>query len=256
MRYTALWVTFGLLLFSLGACKNKRLPAAEPARAPQQNLTEDPAFADSMSGKVNAFALDWKTLNAKVKVEVAGNQLTASLRMQRDSIIWMSLSAALGIEVARIMITPDSLFYLNRLNGEKRREANGQAALLAGFPLQLELVQSMLLGTIPSGPWNQKARVNTDTATALLLSAPKYQCVAEIDTQNYTLTKMVLTALAGAREMKINFGGYASASGRPFSFDRQYRIYHNTGGVEADVHFTRAVFNEPLAGFPFDSGSR
>lgn len=39
-----------------------------------------------------------------------------NLRIKRDSIIWISLSSIFGIEVARIMLTPDSLKFIDRLN--------------------------------------------------------------------------------------------------------------------------------------------
>ncbi|MDP3445632.1 MAG: DUF4292 domain-containing protein, partial [Ignavibacteria bacterium] len=38
------------------------------------------------------------------------------LRIQKDSVIWVSMSPALGIEVARLMITQDSIKFINRID--------------------------------------------------------------------------------------------------------------------------------------------
>ena len=34
---------------------------------------------------------------------------TLNVRMARDSVIWMSISPALGVEAARVLLTPDSV---------------------------------------------------------------------------------------------------------------------------------------------------
>jgi hypothetical protein len=61
---------------------------------------------------------DW--LSAKLKIGYTKDKTTTDfkgqLRMRKDSVIWVSFSPALGIEVARLMITQDSIKYLNRLD--------------------------------------------------------------------------------------------------------------------------------------------
>jgi len=43
------------------------------------------------------------------------NELKINLRIQKDSLIWVSVSAGIGIEAARIILTRDSVLFLNRL---------------------------------------------------------------------------------------------------------------------------------------------
>src|SRR5690606_28598736 len=50
------------------------------------------------------------TLNNKERYDV-----TASIRLIRDEAIWISMTALLGMEVARVLITPDSIKVINRL---------------------------------------------------------------------------------------------------------------------------------------------
>lgn len=65
--------------------------------------------------------LDYKTLYSKkveLSVDINGkeNNLKGVLRIRRDSFIWMSVTAPLGIEVARIYLTPDSVKFLDSYN--------------------------------------------------------------------------------------------------------------------------------------------
>src|SRR5690606_29317761 len=41
---------------------------------------------------------------------------SAKVRISRDSIIWISVSPALGIEALRVMATPDSVFMMNKID--------------------------------------------------------------------------------------------------------------------------------------------
>ena len=63
----------------------------------------------------------YKTLQLKFSSDYeqdpgGAHSFSGTIRIQRDSIIWISLSAVMGIEAARIQLTPDSLFFVNRLN--------------------------------------------------------------------------------------------------------------------------------------------
>ena len=61
---------------------------------------------------------DWTSLNSKIKVNKEGQEVTinAHIRIKRDSVIWISIKAPLGIEIFRTMITSDSIYYMNRMN--------------------------------------------------------------------------------------------------------------------------------------------
>ena len=64
----------------------------------------------------NRFEFD--NLDTKFNVRLEGNNigLKGQLKMKNDSVIWISLSLKLGIEVARVMITEDSVKLINRTN--------------------------------------------------------------------------------------------------------------------------------------------
>ena len=55
-------------------------------------------------------------LTQKLKSRKRDKTVNANIRVKKDSIIWISLRAPLGIEVLRTMITPDSIFFMNRMD--------------------------------------------------------------------------------------------------------------------------------------------
>ena len=52
-------------------------------------------------------------INGKERYDV-----TANVRIVHDEAIWISVTALMGIEVARVLITPDSVKIINRLQAE------------------------------------------------------------------------------------------------------------------------------------------
>ncbi|MFH1319052.1 MAG: DUF4292 domain-containing protein [Bacteroidota bacterium] len=64
--------------------------------------------------------LNYEWLSAKFSASAIINDkkhsFVARLRIRKDSAIWVSASLALGIEIARVCITKDSLKFINRLN--------------------------------------------------------------------------------------------------------------------------------------------
>jgi len=106
-----------IFLFTIFSCKTRQKtsqPVVKEWKKPEdksapdlQQLIFDNAF------KVTSF-----TAKASVNSVVgeAANDFNINLRIQTDSVIWISISPMLGIEVARIKLTNDSVMFLDRLN--------------------------------------------------------------------------------------------------------------------------------------------
>src|SRR5690554_986515 len=64
----------------------------------------------------------YTTFNGKAKTKLEINDktfnATLNLRIKHQEAIWISVTAFLGIEVARVLITPDRIKIMNRLQGE------------------------------------------------------------------------------------------------------------------------------------------
>lgn len=102
-----------LLVFS---CKIKKETAV--ATAVKEIDTKSPSY---LLEKMYQNESRFETISAKFSADLntAGNNTSfkTTLRIRKDSAIWMSVSPALGIEVARVLITKDSVFFMNRING-------------------------------------------------------------------------------------------------------------------------------------------
>lgn len=89
----------------------------------------------------------WLTANMSIDAEGNGltyNDLNGQLRMRRDSLVWLNVTAMLGVEVLRAKITTDSIWVINRWDKTYLAEPLDSISALLGMPVSLPVVQSLL----------------------------------------------------------------------------------------------------------------
>lgn len=95
----------------------------------------------------NEFKPEWfsaKT-NATINFDGKENSVAVSLRMRRDSVLWLSFSA-IGIEMARIMITQDSIKVLDRINSKYLISDYKYFEKIFSTEISYEDIQAIILG--------------------------------------------------------------------------------------------------------------
>jgi len=126
-----------------------------------------PMSFDSLFHEMQVHEARFNSLNAKVAISYKkkgseGATFRAQIRVQKDSLIWVSIMPAMGIEAARAELTPDSLKLLNRM---KKNYILGDYQLLDSLlhtTVSYSVMQSLLLGNDPSGYHILSSNAGTD----------------------------------------------------------------------------------------------
>ena len=122
---------------------------------------------------------EWMTANLSIQAEGNGmtfDDLSGQLRMRKDSLIWLNVTATMGVEALRAKVSNDSIWILNRLEKTYLAEPLDTVSAQLGIPLSLPLVQTLLLDnneglppvenqtvqlkTFIMGEWSAKIRYN------------------------------------------------------------------------------------------------
>ena len=87
----------------------------------ENNVLNDISLSEKeLIKKINSHNIspEWTSISSKIKINKEDQETTinAQIRIKKDSAIWISVKAALGIEIFRTMITPDKIYYINRIN--------------------------------------------------------------------------------------------------------------------------------------------
>ena len=93
-------------------------------------------------------SFEWLTANMAIQAEGNGmvyNDLSGQLRMRKDSLVWLSVTATMGVEVLRAKVSNDSIWIVNRMEKTYLAEPLDTVSAQLGMPLSLPLVQTLLL---------------------------------------------------------------------------------------------------------------
>ena len=93
-------------------------------------------------------AFEWMTSRLDIQAEnnsMSFDNLSGQMRMRKDSLIWLSVTAAVGVEVLRAKINSDSVWVINRLEKTYLAEPLESVSNRLGMQLSLPLIQTLLL---------------------------------------------------------------------------------------------------------------
>ena len=91
---------------------------------------------------------EWMTANLDIQAEgngMAFDNLAGQIRMRKDSLIWLTVTATMGVEVLRAKVSNDSVWFINRMEKTYLAEPLDSVSAQLGIPLGLPWVQTMLL---------------------------------------------------------------------------------------------------------------
>ena len=93
---------------------------------------------------------DWGAMRLQVEADVNGERsgFKVNARMRRDSALWLSITPALGVEAARLLLTPDSVLFYSKVPGNRFAYRGDFDAIdsLLGTEITFDMVQRILLG--------------------------------------------------------------------------------------------------------------
>ena len=141
-----------ILLVLAYSCRAKKPITNLPNNASTSFVEMGISNPDSLSRAMQMADAPIHWFGAKVSVnsEINNqtNSFTANIRIKKDSAIWISISPALGIEVARALITPDSLKFINRINGTFFKGDYKFLNELLQIEVNFKMIQAILLGNV------------------------------------------------------------------------------------------------------------
>jgi hypothetical protein len=148
-HYLKMIIALAVLVAGLQGCKTRH--KAIPPVVKDEKKPEDKTAPD-LQQLIAGHSFRARTLSAKanVKTNIGGeqNSFNINLRLYTDSTIWISISPLLGIEVARIFITRDTVKFIDRINN--RYSVSGYQFLndLLNVSIDFDIIQGVLTGNL------------------------------------------------------------------------------------------------------------
>ena len=146
----------GILSIFLYSCNTRRQVIKQPLKE---------HGADYIFEQLKKNELRFKTLSGKFSAEADinndNNSFSGNIFIIKDSIIWVSIQK-LGLEVARLLLTPDTAKFMNRINKTYFISDFNFVNQLFKTDFDFDIVQSILIGNDLSYYDNNKFRASIE----------------------------------------------------------------------------------------------
>jgi hypothetical protein len=210
----------------------------------------------------SAFKCDWFTgkLTATVDFQKKVTTFTANIRMKRDSVIWVSISA-LGIEVVRVLITRDSLKLMDKLGAKYKVTDYEYLDGILQLSTSFELVQDLVLGNYFDYVEIEKlssSRIIKYNYVLEALSKRKTrtgltgELVTEelwMDPFSYKINKMFVNDSKSKRELSILYNDFRRLDRQMFPYRTEF-VRNTKDPIKVNLEYIKVTVNKPQ-NFPF-----
>ncbi|WP_207495679.1 DUF4292 domain-containing protein [Aridibaculum aurantiacum] len=253
---------FSLLVACRPAKKVQRIQTAISKVDTTQTVIVKDVAVDSLQEakavfkKVLTNNIDFTTFNAKVRVEYdgkeGGDEATAFIRVRKDSIMWLSLRGALGIEGFRVLITQDSVKVMNLLKKTVQLRSISYLQEMTQLPFDFQTLQDLVVGNpvfIDSNIVSYK--VDANNQLNVLMKGRFFKHLLTLDNKNLKVlhSKLDDIDVTRNRTCDITFSNYETSAGVPFSTKRRITVAEQSK-LDINLDFKQYTFNQPTT-FPF-----
>lgn len=205
-----------------------------------------PSFILSLHGRTTRF----ETFSGKAKMEYESGgksqEFTASFRIRRDSVIWISVVAMGGlVPVARLLITPDSFLLVNYLTREASRMPIEEATRLLPLPAQFSQLQALLLGDVlePTADITSTGKAEGQAIYYVATRTPSAAYMAYYNATDSTLTGEEMVTTDRAVATNILYKAYSATAARRFATEREIQVDVDSAGTTLR-HMLRMDFTD------------
>ena len=213
---------------------------------------------ENLMDVVHRHHIDFKTFSAKIRLQYEDNKgkqpdVNAFVRMQKDSLIWISINATfLNIEAFRVLVSKDSLWILNKLDKTVEYHSLDYLEQIAKIPLDLKTLQDIIIGN-PIYVGNKVvAYKRTENRVLISTVGEEFKNLLTLSsTNNYLVERSKLDDInvAANRTGDLTYYEYENKSGMFFSTFREITVAEKTK-VDITLNFKQYDFNNDLS-FPF-----
>ncbi|GEO03808.1 hypothetical protein AAE02nite_14720 [Adhaeribacter aerolatus] len=180
-----------------------------------------------------------------------------NIRMRKDSIIWISVVPALGIEAARIRLTQDSVHLLNRL--KKEYFAGDYSYIKQKYKVDVtyDLLQAILLGNYLPAAEGKVKIIDEKPLQHSRQEQANLLIDQFLDAELNKLKKITIKDQESQNSISVDYSQFAAVENRTFAKAALIVVQQGqtekdkTKGAIAAIDYHRISLDEGALAFPF-----
>ena len=200
--------------------------------------------------------INYQTFTSKVAVDYRGSDgknynVNANIRMKKDTAIWISVNAVLGIEALRVLITRDSVKLIDKLNKTYSAHSVSYLQDMTALPLDLATMQDLIIGNPVFLDSNVVSYTQSPGTISILAIGKLFKNLISLSAADNTLqhSKLDEVNAARSRTADLSYSDYEAGKGVRFATKRAISVSEKKK-LDIRLDFKQYDFNQPVS-FPF-----
>jgi hypothetical protein len=215
---------FLLLLILSDSCSTQRKIIKAPIKE---------EGADYLFKKLKEHELQYNWFTAKFSADYKNkgqtNSFNGQIRIRKDSVIWLSFSPALGIEAFRMMLTQDSVKFINRMNSTFFAGDYNYVNQYLNTNIDFDILQSFLTGNDLSFYENGKFKAGIDNGIYKLVTADRQKLKKFVRNSQENLRVLIQTIWIDPESFKISRAVVKEIREPNIQLEAQYSAFEKIG---------------------------
>ncbi|TDG37744.1 DUF4292 domain-containing protein [Pedobacter changchengzhani] len=242
-----------LLVVVLGsACKTKKVIAVAPTVV-VENKT-DRSKAETLT-LLNSKQFKFKTLSLKAKasLEINGeaNDVTMNIRIKDKQTIWVSVTAVGGIvEVARALITPDSIKIIDKINNKYIKKPFNYIYSFTNKQINFNTLQNVLTGNAIDEFLTEKSMVKQENGVWTIAGSDEDLDYKLVFNTFLKIAETDLNDSKNSQALKVNYSDYKMIDSSMFPENMVINTLSGKKKIGINLMFIKIDNNVPVD-FPF-----
>jgi hypothetical protein len=190
---------------------------------------------------------------ARTKLDFSGNinDVTLNIRIKKDQKIWVSITAIAGIEVARALITPDSILIINRLQSVYIKQPFSYINKFAGKEVNYITLESLLTGNAIPELINKNADLQTKRDTITLTGNLQDVMYKLIVGPGMKVTQTNLNNQIAGQSLQVNNNTFVQTDNITMPSQIDIASVVKDKKIQVNLHYIKLEFDKPLE-YPFN----
>ncbi|QEC77835.1 DUF4292 domain-containing protein [Mucilaginibacter ginsenosidivorax] len=208
---------------------------------------------------IKAQQVNFNTFSGKAKtnLDINGNSndVTLNIRINKGKKIWVSITAILGVEVARAVITPDSILLINRLEGVYLKKPFSYVYAYASKQVNYKTLESLLIGNAIPELLTENAdfaTANGNTTLSGTLDDLLYKLIVGADNK---VTQTNLNNQNEGQSLQVANNTFIQANNRILPSQIDIASVVKDKKIHVNLHYTKVDFDQQLE-YPFSIPDR
>jgi hypothetical protein len=210
-------------------------------------------YISELYSSIQKNRINYQTFSAKIKVDFEGgdgrkSDFNAFIQLKKDSVLWISINAAFGIEAFRILITPDSVKMIDKIDRIVRLRSVEYLQEVAKIPITFQVLQDLLVGNPVYLDSNIVSYKKEEKTVSLIALGNLFKHLLTLNNNDLSLQYSKLDDVDATRNRTayITYGGYEVKNNYRFSTTRKITVSEKTK-LDLEMQFKQFDFNRALS---------